>query len=95
MEDMLNPEMTIAEAQKKDASGIIEIKALTTVAELENMFTETFGLPVQVFRKSNNVWLQTITTDNWTLSEQNQIAGEKHDTFEENIVDPMDRQELE
>lgn len=95
MKDMLNSETTIGNVQKKDAAGIIEINDPTTVAELENMFFEKFGLAVQVFRKSNNVWLQTTTTDNWTLAEQNQIAGENHITFEENLIDPMDRQELE
>lgn len=65
------------------------------VSELESVFTETFGLSVQVFRKLGNVWLQTTTTDNWTLAEQNQKASEKEGAPEENIIDSMDRQELE
>ena len=46
------------------------------VAELENDFSGQFGLQVQVFRKSGEVWLQTTKTDNWTLIEQNQAALE-------------------
>lgn len=42
-----------------------------SVAQLEGDFEEKMGLHVQVFRKSNALWLQTSSTDNWTLKEQN------------------------
>jgi len=41
------------------------------VADFEADFEEKFGLFVQVFRRSNNLWLQTSTTDDWTLEKQN------------------------
>lgn len=43
---------------------------------LEEMFENSFGLHVQVFRKSGNIWLQTTKTDEWTLSEQERTAEE-------------------
>jgi tyrosyl-tRNA synthetase len=73
----------------------IKIDELMKVAELEGVFAKNFGLSVQVFRKSGNLWLQTTTTDNWTLAEQNQIAAEKYEANEDSMPDPMDRQELE
>ncbi|MBI2271418.1 MAG: hypothetical protein HYU69_13830 [Bacteroidetes bacterium] len=91
----LNNELTIGEVQKKHTSGTVKITGLMKVSELESAFTKTFGLSVQVFRKSGNVWLQTTITDNWTLAEQNQRASEKVATAEENIISSMDRQELE
>lgn len=94
-ENSLKSDLTIAEAQKKNASGTIKIHGLLTVADLESAFAEIFGLAVQVFRKSGMVWLQTTTTDDWTLAEQNQKAMEKYEPFEENKIDSMDRQELE
>lgn len=39
-------------------------------AEFEQNFSDMFGVNVQVYRKSGNIWLQTITTDAWTLAEQ-------------------------
>lgn len=42
-----------------------------TVAEFETMMKERFNFNVQVFRKSNEIWLQTSSTDNWTLDKQN------------------------
>lgn len=44
------------------------------VSTLERNFYEQFGLNVQVFRMSRGIWIQTITTDHWTLSQQNEKA---------------------
>jgi hypothetical protein len=44
----------------------------STVADVEQMLFKNFGWNVQVFRQSSDVWLQTVTTDSWTLQEQNQ-----------------------
>jgi hypothetical protein len=46
-----------------------------TVKDLEQNFRNTYGLSVQVFRKSGKVWLETTVTDAWTLEEQN-LQGE-------------------
>lgn len=42
-----------------------------TVAEFEREFENKFGIHVQVFRRSNELWLQTAATDDWTLEVQN------------------------
>jgi hypothetical protein len=39
--------------------------------------------------------LQTTSTDNWTLAEQNKMAAEKYEVNDEAMPDAMDRQELE
>lgn len=61
-ENTLNTELTIDAVNKKNASGIIKIQGLMSVAELESAFAETYGLSVQVFHKSGKVWLQTTAT---------------------------------
>jgi hypothetical protein len=94
-ENTFEAHLTIQEAQNKKASGNLKIHGLMTVAELEGGFADIFGLSVQVFRKSGNVWLQTTFTDHWTLAEQNHKAKEKHENIENGIVDAMDRMELE
>jgi hypothetical protein len=43
-----------------------------TVADLEFRLEKEYGLHIQVFRKSGNIWLETTATDNWTLDRQNQ-----------------------
>ncbi len=52
-------------------SGEIDIRPEMTVEELESTFESDFGLHVQVFRRSAAIWLQTTTTDDWTLEVQN------------------------
>lgn len=44
----------------------------TTVGELEHKLFTDFGLCVQVFRKSGNLWLETSATDSWSLDQQNE-----------------------
>ncbi len=61
---------TIGEVRTKHVEGDISINGHAKVSTLEENFADNFGLNVQVFRKSGNVWLQTTLTDEWTLSEQ-------------------------
>lgn len=58
----INPDFT--EAQ-------LEINPAMSVGEFEVYFREKTGMNAQVFRKSNNLWLQTSSTDSWTLEKQN------------------------
>lgn len=41
---------------------------------VEHIFKTKLNLNVQVFRKNGSNWIQTITTDNWTLKEQMERA---------------------
>lgn len=66
----------IADCRKIKRSGVIKISGREKVAELEQMFQDSFGLSVQVFRKSGKVWLETTSTDDWTLEKQNEQAKE-------------------
>jgi hypothetical protein len=43
-----------------------------TVSELESLLLQLFGLPVQVYRKSGNFWMETRMTRDWTLKQQNE-----------------------
>jgi uncharacterized pyridoxal phosphate-containing UPF0001 family protein len=94
-ESTLNTNLTIEEAQQKEASGNINIAGLMSVAELESAFMDVFGLSTQVFRKSGNIWLQTSATDHWTLAEQNHKAKESNEPMADDIIDAKDRMELE
>lgn len=41
---------------------------------VEHIFRTKLRLNVQVFRRNGDKWIQTITTDNWTLKEQMERA---------------------
>lgn len=71
-EDMLQADTTLGEWRTVHSEGDFKLTKDSTVAEVETGFQERFGLSVQVFRKSNQVWLETSATDSWTLAEQNE-----------------------
>jgi hypothetical protein len=47
-----------------------------TVAYFEQFFQNELGMPVQVFRKAGDTWLETIQTDHLTLLKQNAMGFE-------------------
>ena len=71
-DDRIDPKLTIGAIRTKLNPGELSIHGNQKVSTLEEAFQEFFGLSVQVFRKSKELWLQTTSTDEWTLSEQNE-----------------------
>jgi len=64
----------------------------TIVSDLEHAFYEKFGICTQVFRKSGNIWLETTSTDDWTLNQQNEEGKSlaKHFNIERENPDDHD-----
>ena len=71
LEDQYDENTLLKSVSEKDINGHILIDLKMTVADLEKSFEEQFGFHVQVFRRSNDIWLQTSSTDYWTLEDQN------------------------
>lgn len=65
------PSKTLGECRTIHNSGTLTIIPQMIVADLEQNFSDVYGLSIQVFRKSGKVWLETTITDKWTLEEQN------------------------
>jgi len=74
--DMLNPQTTFQDIRKDIIDGEFIISDSMTVGQLEKQVYEQFGLPMQVFRRSGNIWLETTMTDGWTLQQQNEHGKE-------------------
>ena len=74
--DLIKEDILLDEIRTKENIGIFEITPETTVSEVEQGFEDKFGIHVQVFRKSRGLWLETTTTDTWTLNEQNKTGEE-------------------
>jgi hypothetical protein len=68
----VDPYKTIGDIRNKHSSGDLSIHGNLKVESLEEHFEKEYGLHVQVYRKSNDIWLQTTATDSWTLAEQNE-----------------------
>ena len=52
-----------------------EINETLKVQQVEDKFKNELNLNVQIFRKTGDVWLQTTSTDEWTLLEQIERAA--------------------
>lgn len=68
---MIGNDATLAEAAGLTVSGTAEFNAMSSVHAFEQMFAAQFGLNVQVFRRSGELYLETTATDDWTLGQQN------------------------
>lgn len=61
----------LGECREIHKSGTITITPKMIVADLEEKFSDVYGLNAIIFRKSGKLWLETTVTDKWTLEEQN------------------------
>lgn len=67
---------TLGDVRHLHCLGHISIYGHLKVSTLEQNFRENYGINVQVFRKSGNIWLETTVTDDWTLSKQDRKGRE-------------------
>jgi len=67
--------LTLRDIRSEGKVGTMNIHGNLKTSSLEKMFEEEYGIHIQVLRKSGRVWLQTTTTDDWTLSEQEAEAS--------------------
>ena len=72
--DLIENSKKIGEIRTNHKEGDLIITKDMLVSDVENAFEEKFGIHVQVFRKQNNVWLLTTSTDDWTLAKQIETA---------------------
>ena len=73
-DDLIDSSKKLSEVRTTHNEGDIIITKDMLVSEVENAFEENFGIHVQIFRKQNDVWLVTTTTDNWPLDKQIETA---------------------
>ncbi len=75
--------------------GSIEFEGMISVSEFEQRFSDTFGLHVQVFRKSGDVYVETTQTDDWSLEQQHKEALSSLVRSEGGATDFTDRDKWE
>jgi hypothetical protein len=87
--DMISSATELSKISAFRGKRVLNISELLTVKNFEDWFKNELNISVQVFRKSNQQWLQTSKTDEWTLKRQNDIGkemsqAEQHQQIEEN-----------
>ncbi|TND09326.1 MAG: hypothetical protein FD123_1413 [Bacteroidetes bacterium] len=81
-ERIIQTQVPVSSVRDSGHDGLFHIDGLMKVADVEKSFTDVFGVYVQVFRKSGNVWLLTTTTDNYSLAELNDLTAEMNEKVE-------------
>lgn len=79
VKSLVDADKMIGEVRTIHNQGDLSINGHLKVSTLEQNFAEMYGLNVQVFRKSGTLWLQTTSTDEWTLSDQNRRGEQFRD----------------
>lgn len=82
LKSLIDSSKTIKEVRTIHTEGDLSVNGHLKVSTLEQTFADNYGLNVQVFRKSGGLWLQTTSTDEWTLATQNQKGQQ---SFEMNV----------
>ena len=73
-EDLIDNSKKLGEIRTIHNEGDLIITKDMLVSEVEGAFEDNFGIHAQVFRKQNDVWLETTNTDSWTLAKQIETA---------------------
>lgn len=74
--NLISPGKKILECRQVQTNGALFVGELQTVAQIESLFWNRFNLSVHVFRKSDNLWIETSLTHAWTLKQQNEEGME-------------------
>lgn len=94
--EKIESDTTIGAVRKTHISGVLEIRPLYKVSDVEKEFRERFGISVQVLRKEKDGWVQTTGTDDFTLKELNEIGRNSSDQqiledYEKGLEEPEER----
>jgi len=73
---MFDDNLFLKDIIKKKTDGELSVDGHQKTSTFEKNFHDHFGISIQVFRKSGNIWLQTTTTDDWTLAQQERTGQE-------------------
>lgn len=60
----------LKDIRKEGSMEPISIHGNTKTSTLEKHFEEQYGMSVQVYKKRGKTWIQSTSTDDWTLAQQ-------------------------
>ena len=88
--DLISSKSLIGDIRKKHPGEVMEIKSWDKVGEVEKKLKNMFDLNVQIFRKENNCWIQTTSTDVFTLEKEAQLSEKSKTTLTTKIKEQAD-----
>jgi len=88
--DLISAENKIGDIRKGHSGGIMEIKSSDKVGDVEKKLKKMFDLNVQIFRKENDCWIQTTSTDIFTLERESELSKKSKTTLVDKIKEQAD-----
>jgi len=82
-QERLSGEKHLSEVRTVHTEGDLSVDPEMSVNQFEQLFAERYGLNAQVFRRSGNLWMQTTSTDSWSLAQQNRKGGSSEIHYKE------------
>lgn len=79
--NLIDPDILIGDIKGSHEGGVLEIRPLYKVADVEKEFQQRFGLSVQICRKEKDRWEQTTGMDDFTLKDLNEFGRESSDEY--------------
>jgi hypothetical protein len=74
LEHRFSERTSLKEINKNFVPGMIKFNLFDSVADLEQRFQKHFDLSIQVFRRTGEIWVETVQTDNLSLQVQNHMG---------------------
>ena len=74
LKQKIGDNVVLADINSIKKEGSFSFGAEIPVADFEQRLQKEYGLPVQVFRKAGEIWIETIQTDNLSLAKQNNMG---------------------
>ena len=90
LQDQLDAKMKVGDIRKKHDPGVLNIKSTDTTGHVESLFRDRFGLNVQIFRKAKSCWIQSISTDNYSLRQQSEFSSNEDDSSSTKLKEQVD-----
>lgn len=91
--DMINePDVLLGTLSKRVKEAEFLIEPTMPTWQLERLFETEYGLHVQLFRQSGNLWLETSRTDDLSIEQQN-AKGHASTRHHFPLSDPTDYRE--
>jgi hypothetical protein len=76
VKNIVDEQLTLDAIRTSRSNGQMMFDKSLKIKDLERILRDDFGIHVQVFRKSGNIWLETTMTDDWTLEKAEEISKE-------------------
>jgi hypothetical protein len=72
--EWIDPKSRIGDIRNNHTQGMMQIKSTDRTGQVKHWFKNIFDLNVQIFRKENNCWIGTTSTNKYSLQQQSEFC---------------------